>query len=295
MQSSRYGPELANLVGSIGSDKWDRPEVMYTDSDAQANAVLGYVGPNFKKLVIINTPDGTDLTAIDPTTYANNFVRLVRAFRAADPSITLFEVINESDRKNAPWIDPQRQNPAKYAAIYVATIDALRAAGITKTQCVALFSGVDPLEYASNFTAGWIPLACTAQPTLAAKIEGISTHPYGEALDGTGQFWGQNNGWKTIEVWHQQAIDLGIHVPWYVTEVGSFDDLNRANLVNRVLGDARDKYPWIRGLLYYQAVNDGTGTWGLFTNNTAASAKPGWDAWRAWIIANTGAGKVLEP
>lgn len=289
---------------SAGSALYERLEVLHTDSGSTAvDRIKAIMAKGFKcGVMIINTPNDVRLNTIDPATYANNFVRIVQAVEADSTARACanFEVINEPEQKAASSAGVDRYYPGHYAAIYVATINAMRAAGIAKADATCLFSGVDPLSWTSQFESQgyWLGAGAAAQPTLAGKIEAISSHPYGDNVDGIGAYWGgevlASRGWRSVETWRKAALAQGVDVPWHITEFGTTNDDARAGLVTRVLNDARDKYPWIHSVYYFQARDYGSSdTWGMF--NGSQTAKPGWSAWKSWIGANSGAGKVLRP
>ncbi|MCW2986724.1 MAG: hypothetical protein JWR63_4294 [Conexibacter sp.] len=271
--------------------KRERREVAYDGGVAAAMATIdASIAQGLTPLVLINSPDATPLSAIDPATYAANAVAIIKAVRAAYPQVTLFEVINEPDLKGNPATDC---NPARYAAIYKATKDAAAAAGLgAAAQLLFYVAGdVQPLGAAWSqvpLGGGWLALALQAVPSL--RIDAAACHPYG-ALNNSSTAPGAAAGWMTLDVLRRDALRQGIDVPWYVTEYGTIALTTDAPAlaaqqaaVTRVLDDAHRLYRYVAGVYWFVSRDYGAGKeWGLA--DAGGAAKPAATTLQQWIAA----------
>lgn len=175
----------------------------------------------------------TYLANIVPATYAKAFREVVEQVKTTNPGkpYYVFEIINE------PYFCGEKgSNASDYAAICKATYEEIEAHSIPLWPAaggVILLCGAH-LTYQkkvsekvlgafSDYTKGegWMFDFKTAWPGSTTKVNGWTSHPYGEP--GASNSEGNNNIGSTA-VQHENAVSLGFTETgtsnWWVTEVG---------------------------------------------------------------------------
>lgn len=202
---------------------------MVSEAVAEVGAALA---KGFARVVFQLGCEQKLLSEVSASGYGKALKEVVKALEEAHPGKVVYELINE------PYFcgPHQKSNASDYAAIIKAAYEEVEALGLPKmpTLLVAGFltyervngSGVG-LGTFSDYTAGagWLKDILTAWPTAATKINGFTSHPYGEpkvAATGEG-----NNNIRAAKLQHEQAVALG-YAPaatsnWWITEIGYYD------------------------------------------------------------------------
>jgi hypothetical protein len=225
--------------------------------------VLGIVG---------NTPDETPIANQDPQAWAERVVRQLRS----SPGVAIAEAGNEVYLKGG------RPEPAHYGRMYLAAVNALRAAGI-RTPLLFNMRGDYPIPGTESWSrdsagGGWLRDAVNAVPGLAAAIlaNGISIHPYGALNENSADTSGVRAAAADEAVARQV---LGAVPPFYVTEFGydlgacgwSAGACSQAEQAAKMKAayDAFMSDPHIDGIWWYQSHDDSTGRWGFMNHDNS--------------------------
>ncbi len=218
-----------------------------------------------------------------------------------------------------------KEDAVTYGAQYNAAHQALAAAGLGSWKLLAIGNGLGTCV--NSYTSpDWINKVIAAQSSGAAGIDGWTVHPYGPMTTDAGcGAAGQGYGWPEVQDYHTIATNAGSNAPWYVTEVGQCLGGTGCNVavpqgsttdtpqgagtapyytqaadVRQYLtdagGDTRTatpaKYPWLAAIMFYTAYDDGSGWFGLLSNDqahlsqTLNQQRPAFTVLRDWISAN---------
>jgi hypothetical protein len=263
-----WGPAAAKTILG-GHITWNRVEIgsgsnTLAQSLADGFHVLGIVG---------NTNDDTPLSQEDPNAWAANVVSQLQA----NPGITIAEAGNEMFLKGG------QANPVQYGRMYLAAVNAMKAAGIHTPLLFDMFgdypqgSWASPTSWSRDSTGGgWLHDAVANVPGLAEAIlaNGMGTHPYGALGENSKDSYG------TGAVAAEEAIAktvLGSTPTFYITEFGY--DLGRCGEIDGACSQEEQATkmsaaykvfladPHVAGIFAYQSHDDGTGQWGYMNND----------------------------
>jgi hypothetical protein len=285
----------ANILGGRGFAGLDYE---YTTSPATVSASVGesLAAGISVPLVIIETPYETQLSSINPVTYATDATAIIKRVVTDHPSVKVFELINEPNERGVKFGSSKGSNAADYAVIVKDTYETVKAEGIAGVTLLAFAHGtyakVGPggefVEWSNNSEAGrgWIGDMLTAQPSLKKLINGWSIHPYGSP---TGEEVNADSGFLTTKqlrakVRAEKGSGAG---NWWITEVG-FNlggepptgvktEAEQSEKLSADLNTAWTwhKAGWLHALYVYSDNDGGWGLWGrsaLSTYTTFASA-----------------------
>jgi hypothetical protein len=263
--------------GSLAAEKilgghitWDRVEI-----GSSTNTLAKSLAAGFKALAIVgNTDNGTPLSQVEPTQWGTGVVSQLRA----NPGIAIAEAGNEMYLKGGV------ANPVRYGKMYLAAVNAMKAAGIHTPLLFNMF-GDYPIGTWSSPTGwsqdahggGWLHDAVAGVPGLAAAIlaNGISTHPYGALGEDSADDGG------VLAVAAQEAVAqtvLGAIPRVYITEFGydvsrcgvpygacsQQEQASKMQAAYKVfLADAH-----VAGVWWYQSHDDSTGQFGFMNNDS---------------------------
>jgi hypothetical protein len=246
------------IVG--GHITWDRIEL-----GGSSQAVTNSLSDGFHVLGIVgNLADGTPLSSAEPSAWAAEVVSQLKA----NPGISIAEAGNEMYYKG------KVANPVQYGRMYLAAIEAMKAAGIHMPLLFDMFGSYGNSSDARG--GGWLHDAVAGVPGLAAAIRanGLSSHPYG-ALN---ENWEDING--VLAVVGQEAVALsvlGAIPPIYITEFGySLDNCGEfigACSQQEQATKMRAAYtllladPHVAGIWWYQSHDDSIGQYGFMNND----------------------------
>lgn len=262
-----WGPAAAKTI-LAGHITWNRVEIGSEDNTLSASLSDG-----FHALAIVgNVNDNTPLSQIEPNSWAATVVSQLQA----NPGIAIAEAGNEMFFKG------DAANPVQYGRMYLAAVNAMKAAGIHTPLLFDMF-GDYPVGSLSSSTwsrdssgGGWLRDAVTGVPGLASAIlaNGLSTHPYGALGEDSTDSWGVN------AVAAQEAVAqtvLGATPPFYITEfgydLGSCGETDGACSQQEQADKMRSAYavflsdPHVAGIWCYQSHDDPTGQWGYMNND----------------------------
>jgi hypothetical protein len=263
-----WGPAAAQTILG-GHIAWNRVEI-----GAETNTLAESLSDGFHNLAIVgNVNDGTPLSAVEPSSWAATVVSQLQA----NPGITIAEAGNEM------FLKGNVANPVQYGKMYLAAVDAMKAAGIHTPLLFDMFGGYPTDNWTTRASysldtegGGWLRVAVTAVPGLAAAIlaNGVSSHPYG-ALE-------ENNidsyGVKALAA--QEAVAqavLGATPTFYITEFGyslsNCGEVDGACSQQEQAGKMRSAYkvfladPHVAGIWVYQSHDDSSGEWGYMNSD----------------------------
>jgi hypothetical protein len=265
---SGWGSSVAQTI-LAGHITWDRIEVGGS-SDTPAVSL----SDGFHVLGIVGNPDdSTPLSQSEPASWGAEVVSQLRA----NPGISIAEAGNEMYYKG------QVANPVQYGRMYLAAVDAMKAAGIRTPLLFNMF-GDYPLGSWSSPTGdsqdahggGWLRDAVAGVPGLAAAIlaNGLSSHPYG-AL---GENDDDVNGVNAVSAQESVARSvLGSTPPFYITEFGyslaNCGSTDGACSQQEQATKMRAAYttfledPHVAGIWWYQSHDDSIGQFGYMNND----------------------------
>lgn len=167
----------------------------------------------------------------------------------ADAALALhhIELFNEP---YGAW-DFQPVEPAAFARLYVASVDAGRRANPQTRYLLPMQPTVD--EYGTS--RPWTDELWAAEPQIAARVDGLAVHPYGSWAPGANPLW---TYWKT-RLLHETWAQRGAARPMWITEVGQCTSLAAPNCVSEAqqaeairfyVADARAT-PYIKALFLF--------------------------------------------
>jgi hypothetical protein len=263
-----WGPAAARTI-IAGHITWNRVEV-----GASSNTLAASLGDGFHVLGIVgNTNDGTPLSQVDPNSWAATVVSELQS----NPGIAIAEAGNEMFLKGGV------ANPIQYARMYLAAVNAMKAAGIHIPLLFDMFgdypqgSWSSPTSWSRDSTGGgWLRDALANVPGLGAAIlaNGVGTHPYGAIGENSKDSYG------TAAVAAEENLThslLGSTPTFYITEFGF--DLKRCGEIDGACSQEeqatkmRAAYkiflndPHVAGIWAYQSHDDSTGQWGYMNND----------------------------
>jgi hypothetical protein len=265
---SGWGSSVAQTI-LAGHITWDRVEIG-SSSDTPAVSL----SDGFHVLAIVgNVNDGTPLSQSEPASWGASVVSQLQA----NPGISIAEAGNEMYYKG------QIANPVQYGRMYLAAVNAMKAAGIHTPLLFNMF-GDYPLGSWSSPTGdsedmhggGWLHDAVAGVPGLGAAIlaNGLSSHPYGALGENDDDVNGVN------AVGAQEAVAqtvLGAIPPIYITEfgyslascgtfIGACSQQEQATKMRAAyavfLKDAH-----VAGIWWYQSHDDSTGQFGYMNSD----------------------------
>ena len=228
----------------------------------------------FKVLAIVNNPgDSTRLSSINPSQWGAGVVSELKS----NSGVSIAEAGNEMYLKGGV------AEPVQYGRLYMAAIEAMKAAGIHIPLLFDLAgdypegSWSNPKGWSQDASGGgWLRDAVKAVPGLAGAIlaNGVSIHPYGalreSAMDSAGVASAATDEGVARTV-------LGSIPPFYITEFGY--DLNSCGAPKGACGESEQASkmkaaygafkadPHVAGIWWYQSHDDGTGRFGYMNNN----------------------------
>jgi hypothetical protein len=243
---------IKTLFSNNRSTPWDR--LWGTNSTAVTAALSN--GYN----VVIETPANPTTALAEAKQYMSWGKRVV------------FEYGNE------PWIASSYIPVATYAQSYQAAYNLFHANNIPQP---LLFMTVgDPNGTQGGLT--WLDEALKAVPNL--QVDAFSAHPYGEANQDTG---GHSYGVNAFIADHTDAVNHGFtNTPWYITEFGFTVCRPTSSGCTATSSTSSGWYvpsyaqqavqttnaykqlmtlPYLKLIMWYQAHDDGTGCFGLFS------------------------------
>ncbi|MBV9581134.1 MAG: hypothetical protein JO057_21340 [Chloroflexi bacterium] len=197
------------------------------------------------------------------------------------------------------------ESVGEYAAQYDAAHQALAANGLSSWKLLAVATAVCGALHDEN----WIPSFITHMSGGAAEVDGWTVHPYGFMdTDASRNCTGPHGyGWLDVRDWHQIAVNHGSDAPWYITEVGQcitagsacphvVSRSTQAADLMRYLNETATRYPWVVYFNWYTSCDDGSGGYGLVSENHAhvcgangaADQRPAFGALARWLAANGG-------
>jgi hypothetical protein len=262
-----WGPRPARRIRSAHI-VWDRVNVLrsgYTPlvgiSLRDHFHVLGIVG---------NLNDDAPLSSVEPQQWSERVVRQLRINRG----ITIAEAGNEM------YLKASRPEPVQYGRMYLAGVNAMRAAGIN---IPLLFNMEGDYERPGTATwsldsagGGWLGDAVKAVPGLAAAIlaNGIAVHPYGELASNSHDTYGV----RAVAADERVARrELGATPPLYITEfgynlaacgtsAGACSPTEQATKLQAAYAQFLAD-PHVAGIWWYQSHPDSTGDWGYMNSD----------------------------
>jgi hypothetical protein len=252
-----------------GHITWNRVEI-----GMDSNTIAESRSDGFHTLAILgNVDDNTPLDDVDPSSWGTTVVSQLQA----NPGISIAEAGNEM------YFKGNVANPVQYGRMYLAAVNAIRAAGIHTPLLFNMIGDYHlgtwsaPTGYSEDaHGGGWLHDAVAGVPGLAAAIlaNGLSTHPYG-AL---GENHNDTNGVNAVAA--QEAVAqtvLGATPPIYITEFGY--SLNNCGESNGACSQAEQASkmlaaytalladPHVAGIWCYQSHDDATGQFGFMNDN----------------------------
>jgi hypothetical protein len=263
-----WGPAAAKTI-LAGHITWNRVEI-----GMSSNTLAQSLSDGFHVLAIVgNVGDSTPLSQIEPSAWAAGVVSEMQA----NPGIEIAEAGNEM------YLKGNIANPVQYGRMYLAAVNAMRAAGIHTPLLFNMLGDYHlgtwstPTGYSNDASGGgWLHDAVTGVPGLAAAIlaNGLSTHPYG-AL---GENHDDTNGVNAVPAQETVAKNiLGAIPPIYITEFGySLDNCGENDGACSETEQAtkmRSAYqalladPHVAGIWWYQSHDDSTGHFGYMNND----------------------------
>jgi hypothetical protein len=271
-----WGPEASARIFAAHIT-WDRVEVGGQYTVAQS------VHAGFKVLAIVgNTPDGDNLSGIDPTKWGEEVLNQVRG----NPSMSIAEAGNEMYLKGG------LADPVQYGKMYLAAVNYLREAGIHMRLLFNMWGDYErPAGSETSATGGWsrdasgggwLRDAVNGVPGLGKAIlaNGVSTHPYGRP----GENYLDSQGVGAVAAQEAVAQQVLGEVPsFYVTEYGidlrhcgQFDgacsEQDQAIEMHRAYETFLED-PHVSGIWWYQVRDESIGAFGyLNENNTSRPA-----------------------
>lgn len=262
-----WGPAPAKTILG-GHITWNRVEI-----GAESNTLAESLSDGFHALAIVgNVNDSTPLSQVDPNIWATTVVSQIQA----NPGIVIAEAGNEM------FLKGNAANPVQYGRMYLAAVNAMKAADIHKQLLFNMFgdypigSLTSPTWSRDSSGGGWLRDAVTGVPGLASAIlaNGLSTHPYGALGENSTDSWGVNAVAAQESV--AQAV-LGAIPPFYITEFGynlaSCGETDGACSQQEQASKMRSAYsvfltdPHVAGIWCYQSHDDPTGQWGYMNND----------------------------
>jgi hypothetical protein len=265
-----WGPAAAKTILG-GHITWNRVEI-----GQSTNTLAQSLSDGFHVLAIVgNVNDDTPLSQVDPNSWGATVVSQLQA----NPGISIAEAGNEM------FLKGNIANPVQYGRMYLAAVNAIKAAGIHTPLLFDDFgdyplgSWASPTSWSRDSTGGgWLHDAVAGVPGLAPAIlaNGLNSHPYGaigvnkENKDsyGTGAVAGQEA--------EAQAV-LGATPTFYITEFGY--DLSKCGVdlgacsQQEQATKMHEAYkiflndPHVAGIWWYQSHDDSTGQFGFMNND----------------------------
>jgi hypothetical protein len=243
-----------------GHITWDRIEL-----GGSSQAVTNSLSDGFHVLGIVgNLADGTPLSSAEPSAWAAEVVSQLKA----NPGISIAEAGNEMYYKG------KVANPVQYGRMYLAAVEAMKAAGIRTPLLFNMFGSYG--NSSDGRGGGWLHDAVAGVPGLAAAIRanGLSSHPYG-ALN---ENWEDING--VLAVVGQEAVALsvlGAIPPIYITEfgyslnncgefIGACSQQEQATKMRAAYSSLLAD-PHVAGIWWYQSHDDSIGQYGFMNND----------------------------
>jgi hypothetical protein len=263
-----WGPAAAKTI-LAGHITWNRVEI-----GMSSNTLAQSLSDGFHVLAIVgNVSDSTPLSQIEPSAWAASVVSELQT----NPGIAIAEAGNEM------YLKGNIANPVQYGRMYLAAVNAMRAAGIHTPLLFNMLGDYHlgtwsaPTGYSNDASGGgWLHDAVTGVPGLAAAIlaNGLSTHPYG-AL---GENHDDTNGVNAVPAQETVAKNiLGAIPPFYITEFGyslsNCGDNDGACSETEQATKMRSAYqalladPHVAGIWWYQSHDDSTGHFGYMNND----------------------------
>ena len=199
------------VPAGVKGDRSDNLDVEYTATPAEVSTAAGVsITAGCRPIIILNSPNGTVLSAITPTLYAEKAVAIIKQVVNNHPGVVLFELINEPYFKGPK----QKSNASDYAAICKATYEKAVAEGITGVKLLIALRG----EYQHVNSTGeilegfkhWIKDFAAAWPAGKEIVNGFVVHPYGKPPPAAAAEEEDSN-FLTTKLYHEQVIAEGFN------------------------------------------------------------------------------------
>jgi hypothetical protein len=263
-----WGETAARTILS-GHITWNRVEI-----GTKTNTLPTSLLDGFEVLAIVgNVGDATPLSQVEPAQWGREVVSQIQT----NPGMAIAEAGNEMYYKGGV------ANPVRYGKLYLAAVNAMKAAGIHVPLLFNMWgdyplgSWASPSGWSQDASGGgWLHDAVANVPGLAAAIlaNGMSAHPYG-AL---GENKADEQGVAAVAAQEAVAMRvLGSIPPFYVTEFGyaldkcgSPDGACSQSEQASKLHSAYEAFladPHVKGIWWYQSHDDGTGAWGYMNDD----------------------------
>jgi hypothetical protein len=236
---STWVPEnvLGDRGGNINEGETSNGlDIEYNASASERERLVTYVGERLAKGMVPDViVDCVSLGSVTASTYATNFLTIIKGILVAHPTTTVvFEIINEPYFKTTESVGIKR-----YAEICTATYEAVEKA-LSKKELGELTSMPTLLvaawgryayyesgkEHYSNpeLGRGWLRDLLKEWPAGKKKINGFYSHPYGNAVGGPLGVVskGQETGFRAVASEHQVALEEGCTGAgnFWITEYG---------------------------------------------------------------------------
>ena len=161
-----------------------------------------------------NEPLGKVNIASWAKTLAEGVERQILPTQASTPDAVRALICgNEMYAKTAKGWSTVGPEPAVYAEMYLAALEALEAVGCTIPLLCNSTGEVSP----TSGKVQWLEALVKAQPSIVEKAQGFNSHPYGRAgenLDGSGT--------GALEAQHALAVKLGFSVTTFSVDESGF-------------------------------------------------------------------------
>jgi hypothetical protein len=274
---SGWGQRAASRIRA-GHIAWDRVNLQHDGSPTPM--LQASLRDGFRALAIVgNLDDHTPLASEEPLAWARRVVRQLRA----NPGVAIAEAGNEMYLKGG------RPEPVQYGRMYLAGVNAMRAAGIRVPLLFDMrgdYFDLTTRRWSLDARGGgWLGDAVRNVPGLAAAIlaNGISVHPYGGLEENSHD----TSGVRAVAADEALAQRVLGGIPrFYITEFGF--NLADCGAEDGACSPAEQAAklelayasfladPHVAGIWWYQSHADSTGDWGYMNHNS--SARPAFSA-----------------
>jgi hypothetical protein len=289
--NSAAGHSATWVAANVLGDRSNHLDVGYSDSPEEVSAAVSTsLADGCVPLVIINSPDGTVLSDIDPGAYASGAMAIIARVVADHPTVRTFELINEPYFKGPH----KMSNASDYANIVARTYEQAAAVHLQDVKLlVAAWGRFEVVDHSGEGTGkisdpqeggGWIHDMAVQQPVLKKVVNGWASHPYG-APEGPSTH--HDFGLTSTEDQRNDAGIVGFNLTgrndWWITEVGfelgrsgaggaSTEDEQAADIA-KVLTRSLTWHEegWLRGVFIYDDGSSGYNIYGRRAQATLTS------------------------
>lgn len=193
-----------------------------TGSSWQYATLAQAVGWGYRNNLVIvgNVGDSEPLGKVDISSWAKTLAEgveqeILPTLKSTPTAVKALICGNEMYAKTAKGWSTEGSEPAVYAAMYLAALEALAAIGCPVPLLCNSYGIVEP---SGQGDVQWLEALVKAEPSIVSKAQGFNSHPYGRAgEDG----YGNTAGTGALEAQHALAVKLGFELTAYhVDEVG---------------------------------------------------------------------------